>query len=104
MAARGDAAAAVTLVAAARARLGLIDERFAGPALAPERSALRAADGRLAQAQSDLREHPARSPAELSAWLTDSAALEAALTRREPASLFEPRRLAKAAAKRRLPR
>ncbi|MDB5425183.1 MAG: hypothetical protein JWQ29_2599, partial [Phenylobacterium sp.] len=36
-------------------------------------------------------------------WLRDSRALDAALARREPASLFDPAHLAQAAAKRRLP-
>src|SRR6185312_1516041 len=46
-AAAGDAATAVVMVASARSRLGMIDERFAGPALARPRAALRAADRRL---------------------------------------------------------
>jgi hypothetical protein len=102
-AAAGDRPTAVTLVASARARLGLIDERFADPGLGPERAALRAADARLAQAQAALREGRPEAPAALAAWLADSRGLQGTLTRREPASLFDPGRLAKAAAKRRLP-
>jgi hypothetical protein len=98
----GDRPTAVTLVAAARARLGLIDERFEAPALARDREALRAADARLAGLQASLRGgSPDAAPA-LAAWLRESRALEAALARRESASLFDPRRLAQAA-KRRLP-
>jgi hypothetical protein len=103
MAARGDAAAAVTLVAAARARLGLIDERFsADPALGPDRAALRAADARLAAIQQTLRTPGADAAPALKAWLRQSQPLEAALARREPRSLFDPDHLAQAA-KRRLP-
>jgi hypothetical protein len=102
MAARGDRPTAVTMVAGARARLGLIDERFADPALAQERAALRAADARLAQAQAALREGRADAPGALSDWLSGSRGLEAALARREPASLFDRGHMARAA-KRRLP-
>ena len=101
--AAGDRPTAVTMVASARARLGLIDERFADPGLGAERAALRAADARLAQAQAALRESRPEAPAAIAAWLVDSPGLQGALTRREPASLFDPGRLAKAAAKRRLP-
>lgn len=100
--AEGDRPTAVILVAAARARLGLIDERFADPALAPERRALRAADGRLAAIQADLRRGAPDVRPALAAWLAESRALEAGLARRAPASLFDPRRLSDAA-KRRLP-
>jgi hypothetical protein len=102
MAARGDRPTAVTMVAGARARLGLVDERFAEPALARDRQALRAADARLAALQQALREGRPGAAASLAAWLKDSLALEATLKRHEPASLFDPGHLAQAA-KRRLP-
>jgi hypothetical protein len=53
--AAGDAPAAVVMIASARTRLGLIDERFAGPELAPSRQEIRAADRRLAEATAVTR-------------------------------------------------
>jgi hypothetical protein len=100
--AAGDAPAAIVAIASARSRLGLIDERFAGPELAALRQQIRAADRRLAQAQAALRAHRAEAPAALTAWLSDSRRLEADLTARAPASLFDPARLTQAA-RRRLP-
>ena len=100
---QGDRATAVTMVASARARLGLIDERFAGPALSVERHALRNADASLAVLQQALREDRPDAARTLAAWLTQSHALEATLTRHAPASLFDPARLARAATNRRLP-
>jgi hypothetical protein len=102
-AADGDRPTAVVMVAAARARLGLIDERFsADPALGPDRAALRAADARLAAIQQTLRTPGADAAPALKTWLRQSQPLEAALARREPRSLFDPDHLAQAA-KRRLP-
>jgi hypothetical protein len=100
--AAGDAATAVTMVASGRSRLGLIDERFVGAGLAPDRARLHDADLRLAQIQAALRDKRPEAGAEISAWLTASRPLEAALAAKQPASLFSPARLA-AAAKRRLP-
>ena len=101
-AAGGDAPTAVVMVASARSRLGLIDERFADPALAGPRADLRAADRRLANAQDALRERRPDAPRKLAAWLAGSRRLEAELAARQSASLFDPARLAQAA-KRRLP-
>ncbi|MEO8115176.1 MAG: hypothetical protein ABI655_12390 [Phenylobacterium sp.] len=98
----GDLPAAVVMTAAARARLGLIDERYADPGLAAQRSRLRAADRRLAEVQAALREKRPGAARALAAWLAQSQALEADLARREAASLFDPARLHKAA-NRRLP-
>jgi len=99
----GDRATAIVMVASARARLGLIDERFSDPALAPARAALRAADARLAAAQAALRQDRPDATTALAAWLEDSRGLEASLARREAVSLFDPGHLARAAANRRLP-
>jgi hypothetical protein len=101
-AAQGDAASAILLTAAARSRLGLIDERFGAPALGAERAGLRQADGRLAAIQAALRASPAKAPPLMDAWLAASKPLEARLAAKSAASLFDPARLA-AAAKRRLP-
>jgi hypothetical protein len=101
--AAGDPATAVVMAASARARLGLIDERYADPALAPLRERLRAADRRLATLQQGMREGRPDAAQGLARWLADCRRLEADLAAREPASLFDPARLAQAA-KRRLPR
>lgn len=98
----GDAATAVVMVAAARSRLGLIDERFAAPGLTSERKALRQADAGLAQVQGALRARRPEAAASLDAWLARSGPLEAALSAKARASLFDPGRLA-AAMRRRLP-
>jgi hypothetical protein len=101
--AQGDRPTAVTMVAAARARLGLIDERFSAPRLISDLHALRAADARLAQLQADLREGRPDAAQEIAAWLADTRDLEATLARHSAMSLFNPDNLAQAAAKRRLP-
>jgi hypothetical protein len=101
-AAAGDSATAVLMVASARSRLGLIDERFADPALAKPRAHLRATDRRLDEAQEALRQHLPEAQAKLTAWLEGSPRLEQELKARQKASLFDPAHLAQAA-KRRLP-
>lgn len=98
--ARNDAASAVLMVAAARARLGLIDERYA--ALPAAQARLRAADAELSALQADIRAGAPDTPARLAAWLAEAGPLEAALARDAPRSLFDPNRL-KGAATRRLP-
>jgi hypothetical protein len=101
-AAAGDTATAIVMVASARSRLGLIDERYAEPALAKPRADLRDADHRLADIQHALHDHQPQATADLAAWLAASHRLEAELAARQSASLFDPQRLARAA-KRRLP-
>lgn len=84
-----DAATAATLVAAARARLGLIDERYATPALAADRQALRAFDQDLAAAAAAVRGRRTDADARLSAAQARTRSLEARLRRRESQSLFD---------------
>lgn len=96
----GDRASAVLMIAAARAQLGLIDERYVG--LAREREQLRTADAALGALQSAVRNRDARAPAGLENWLAHAPDLEAQLASREARSLFNPARLFKAA-NRRLP-
>jgi len=98
--AAGDKPTAVLMIAAARARLGLIDERYKG--LPAETARLRAADIRLSALQQAVREGRPDTAAALADWRRDSRKLEAALAARERLSLFNPARL-KAAANRRLP-
>ena len=100
--ARGDPATAGVMIAAARTRLGLIDERFDTPALATSRRALRTADRQLADAQAGLRAGRPDVSAALAGWLARSRPLEARLVSQSPRSLFDPARLTQAA-KRRLP-
>jgi hypothetical protein len=100
--AAGEPPAAVLVLASARTRLGLIDERYAGPTLASERQAIRAADRRLAAAQDGLRARRSGVAAQLTGWLADSRGLETRLAASEPASLFDPARLTQAV-RRRLP-
>jgi hypothetical protein len=100
--AAGDVATGLVMASAARARLGLIDERYAGPELAPLRERLRGADRALGAAQQQVRERRPEAAQALARWLADSRSLEADLTAAEPRSLFDPARLA-GVAKRRLP-
>lgn len=96
----GDRPTAVLMIAAARARLGLIAERYR--ALPAEVARLRAADRDLLALQQSVREGRPDTPIALAHWAADSHKLEAALTAAEARSLFNPARL-RAAANRRLP-
>lgn len=84
-----DPATAAAMVAAARARLGLIDERYAAPGLARERQALRAADRALAATARAVREKRPDASARLARHLEQFRALEARLQPREAESLFD---------------
>ncbi len=101
-AARGttDARTAVLMIAAARAQLGLIDERF--DELPTERAHLRSADAQLASLQDALRRGRSEASKLASNWLITSAALDRALSARASQSLFNPAHLSQAA-NRRLP-
>ncbi|MCI3131170.1 hypothetical protein [Phenylobacterium aquaticum] len=90
----GDRPAALVMIAGARARLGLIDERFAAPDLARQRRALMAADRRLATIAETLRGNAPPPLTALAAWRRDSLRLEADLTRQSGRSLFDPPHLA----------
>ena len=90
-----DPAAAALMVEAARTRLGLMHERYAG--FEAEQRQVRLADLDLAGALAAIR---ARAPAAaqgLTAWLAGSTAWEAALARAERRSLYDPARLARLA-------
>jgi hypothetical protein len=100
--AAGDDATAILMVASARSRLGLIDERYGAPALVRPRADLRAADRQLAAIQTALHDHRPDAGTAIVTWLKGSHGLERELIARQPASLFDPARLAQAA-KRRLP-
>ena len=86
----GDDAGAALLVGAARFRLGLIDERYAGSGLARERQQLLAASRGLQAAG----ETGAVSAAALQSWLTGfERDLAPRLIRGERRSLYDPRRV-----------
>lgn len=98
--AAGDRPTALLMIAAARARLFLIDERYAD--LPAEVARLRAADARLAALQAAAREGRLDTAFRLVEWRGDTHELERRLLRRQRASLFNPARL-HAATNRRLP-
>lgn len=89
-----DPKVAVFLVTAARARLFLIDERYAP--LPAERAALRRADLALSGIAQALREGRPDARARLGRWLAATHPLEARLRRAEPRSLFDSKTLAAA--------
>ncbi|MBW8812052.1 MAG: hypothetical protein JF588_01385 [Caulobacterales bacterium] len=97
---QGDRPTARLMIASARARLFLIDERFA--ALPAEQARLRTADAGLAALQAKVSSGAPDAAAALDRWLAESRPLEARLAARAPQSLFDPKRLA-AASNRRLP-
>ena len=102
--AQGDRASAEVMVQAARARLFLVDERYADPALSADRERLRAADRRLAGVLEALRQGASDAGAEIAKARAALGPLEAALTRHEARSLFDPARMAKATERRLLQR
>lgn len=91
--AQGDRPTALLMIAAARARLGVIDERYAG--LAAAQQALRAADMDLATAQQAIRAGRLTGRADLGRW-TPTRRLGTILAAHQAASLFNPARLSKA--------
>lgn len=97
----GDAPTALFLIAAARAELGRLDERYPGKPLAGLRGRIRAMDGRLAAAARDVRLGETAAGRELTSIFFDLPVLARDLEAAEPRSLFNPDRL-KAAAKPRL--
>lgn len=89
-----DAKTAVFLLTAARARLFLLDERYAR--LAAERGALRRADRELAEIAQALREGRPDARARLARWQARTPGLEARLHRAERRSLLDSKTLAAA--------
>lgn len=92
-AAAPDPATRLLMIAGARARLGLIDERFAGPSFDAERHALRSADADLAAIAEAVRSGRADAPARLAAWRKRLPPLALQLSRHEGRSLFDPKTL-----------
>jgi len=91
---RRDRATALMMVSAARSQLGLLYERYDAPALAQDRTSLRAADSELQAAAEAIRAGDPRAERRLTAWTGRSLAWGVQLQRDEPRSLFDPKRLA----------
>ena len=89
-----DPATARLMLASARTELGLIDERYAAPALADDRQGLREADLELAAIQQAIDAGQADAGLRSTAWLADVARWAEPLARDEPRSLFNAERLA----------
>jgi hypothetical protein len=99
--ASGDRPTAVLMIAAARARLGLVDERYR--ALPDLTTRLRAADARLSAVQQAVRDGRPDVASSLARWTRDSRRLEALLGAAQARSLFDADRLRAAANRRLLP-
>lgn len=93
--AAGDRQTALVMFAAARTRLGRIDERYAG--LARSRLLLRKSSADLAAIEAMVRAGDPAAPRRLGAWRADTSGLAKVLMRDEPRSLFNPKRLAASA-------
>ena len=90
--AAGDRATAAAMLLAARAQLGLLDERFAGPTLAADRAAIRDSDAALAALLAGVRGGKDMAAA-LVRWRAELPALTRRLAAAQRASLFAPERL-----------
>lgn len=88
----GDTPTALTMIQAARASLGDMAERFAGPALAPERERLEHATLELASIARSLGQPAAPSRTQLADWSAHLPSLEASVVR-DDRSLYRPERL-----------
>jgi hypothetical protein len=84
----GDSEAARLMVTSARSSLGLIDERFADPALWAERSALRVADAELRAAGKAIDDRPGSVRMRLVAWTTKLDVLAVVLEYGSTRSLY----------------
>jgi len=94
-----DSETALMMVAGARWRLGLIDERFRPAGLRTADAQLKAADTALAEIAEALRSHGPGVDTRLAAWIAATPRLERLLTRQEAKSLFDPGRLRAEAAR-----
>jgi hypothetical protein len=90
--ATGDRATALAMLAAARARLGRLDERFAG--LPRSLTELRRANAGLVRLQAQVRADDPRARGAIGRWIRSARDLSPVLRRDEPRSLFNHRRLA----------
>jgi hypothetical protein len=83
-----DRATARLMLASARSALGMIDERYAAPALAHDRELLHEADLELAAIQAAVDAGNADTPLRIAAWLAKMPRWIAPLEHDEPLSLF----------------
>jgi len=83
-----DRATARLMLASARTALGMIDERYAAPALARDRQLLRDADLELAAIQDAVDAGKADATLRIAAWLATAPRWIAPLERDESLSLF----------------
>jgi len=88
-----DRATARLMLASARSALGMIDERYAAPALAHDREFLRDADLELAAIQHAVDAGEADASLRIAAWLATTPRWIAPLERDEPLSLFNAEHL-----------
>lgn len=91
----GDRDTAAAMLLAARSQLGLVNERYAGAALAGDRALLRQADAALAAALATLR-RGAAAEAQLASWRAALPGWRATLAAHETRSLYSPAQLARA--------
>ena len=101
--ARGDFKTATLMIAAARSRLYLIDERYQSPSLSADKTMLRSAAHDLARVAEAVRTGAPTARTLMSRWLASTAKLDRRLTASARKSLFNPRRLEEAS-QRPLPR
>lgn len=90
-----DPATALVMVAAARSRLGRLDERFAG--LPRSHAALRRANASLVRLERRIRAGDPGARRMCETWIRSLDAMAMTLRRDEPRSLFNPERLAASA-------
>ncbi len=91
-----DRATARLMLASARSALGMIDERYATPALARDRRLLREADLELAAIQDAADAGKSDTTLRIAAWLAKTPRWSKLLERDEPQSRFNAERLATA--------
>ena len=91
-----DGPTAILMLSSARTQLGLVNERYAAPSLAPERAALGAADLDLASIQDGIRAGRPDMAARVAVWTAQASALTKRLAQHQDRSLFNPVRLAAA--------
>lgn len=89
-----DRATARLMLASARSALGMIDERYAAPALARDREWLRDSDLELAAIQDAVDSGRTDASLRIAAWLAKVPRWSKPLERDEPLSLFNAARLA----------
>lgn len=93
-----DPSTARLMLASARSALGMIDERYAGPALVRDRELIRDADLELAAIQSAVDDGGRKASLRIDAWLAKTPRWISPLERDESQSLFDESRVIAAAA------